>query len=220
VIEDYVQRDHQRELIDGMITIIPGINFLPWDVFGFIDDSIDRICTTLSGPRGDYEGAARKEEYADSQQAIFTVYIHAHGIKVETMFLPNGLCTLFGSVSAWRANAGVLQISNLNEFLVAVQHGRFATAAGDEVFYSAFGNLAFNLGMQCIQSCYHDFNAAAQLDGAQRRCNASMRAVQVTVEKSYAMVRNLFHICGSTEGYKIAKRDSVALEQLRVCASS
>ena len=217
VIEDYVQRDPQRELIDGTMTIVPGINFLPWDVFGFIDDSIDRICTPFSGPRGDYEGAARKEEYADSQQAFFTGYIHAHGIKVETVFLPNGLCTLFGPVSARRADAGVLRMSNLNEFLVDVQRGRFATAAGDEVFYSAFGDLAFKHGMQCIQSYYHNFTGAAQLDGARMKCNASMRAVRVTIENSYAMVSNLFRICGSTEGYKIAKRDSVALEQLRVC---
>ena len=42
-IEEYVQRDHQRELVDGTMTIVPGINFLPWDVFAFIDDSIDRI---------------------------------------------------------------------------------------------------------------------------------------------------------------------------------
>ena len=71
--------------------------------------------------------------------------------------------------------------------------------------------------MQCIQSYYRDFAGAAQLDGARRKCNASMRAARVTVEKSYAMVSNLFCICGSTEGYKIAKRDSAALEQLRVC---
>jgi hypothetical protein len=133
------------------------------------------------------------------------------------VFLPNGLCNLFGPVSARRADAGVLRMSNLNEFIVAVQRGRFATAAGDEVFCSVFGNLAFNLGMQCIQSYCRDSAGAAQLDGARRKCNALMRAAQVTVEKSYVMVSNLFHICGSTEGYKIAKRDSIALEQLRVC---
>ena len=82
------------------MTIIPGINFMPWDVFAFIDDSIDRISTPFSGLRGDYEGAARRAEYADAQQAFYTGYIKAHGIKVETVFLPNGLCTLFGPVSA------------------------------------------------------------------------------------------------------------------------
>ena len=50
----------------GTMTIVPGINFMPWDVFGFIDDSIDCISTPFSGPRGDYSGAARKAEYADA----------------------------------------------------------------------------------------------------------------------------------------------------------
>ena len=72
-IEDYVQHDHQRELMDRTMTINPGINFLPWDIFGFINDSIDHICTPFSGPRGDYKGAACREEYADSQQAFFPV---------------------------------------------------------------------------------------------------------------------------------------------------
>jgi hypothetical protein len=44
-IEDYVQHDHLHELVDGTVTIVPGINFMPWDVFAFIDDSIDRIST-------------------------------------------------------------------------------------------------------------------------------------------------------------------------------
>jgi hypothetical protein len=39
-IEEYVQSDHQRELVNGTMTIVPGINFLPWDVFAFINDSI------------------------------------------------------------------------------------------------------------------------------------------------------------------------------------
>jgi hypothetical protein len=74
---------------------VPGINFMPWNVFAFIDDSIDHISTPFSGPHGGYEA-----EYTDAQQAFYTGYIKAHRIKVETVFLPNGLCTLFGPVSA------------------------------------------------------------------------------------------------------------------------
>jgi hypothetical protein len=72
------------------MTIIPDINFLRWDVFGFINNSIDHICTPFSGPRRGYEAAAQKTKYADSQQAFYTGYIKAHGLKVETIFLPNG----------------------------------------------------------------------------------------------------------------------------------
>jgi len=216
-IEEYVQRDHQRELVDGTMTIVPGINFMPWDVFGFIDDSIDCISTPFSGPRGDYSGAARKAEYADAQQAFYSGYVKDHGIKVETIIMPNGISTVFGPVSARRADAGVLAMGNLNEFLVELQRGRFITGAGDEVFFCAFGDSAYNLGLECIQSYYREFNRGAGLDDARARCNAAMRSVRITIEKNYGMVSTLFRICCSTEGSKIAKRSPVVLEQLRVC---
>ena len=71
-IEEYIQCDHLCELVHGTMTIIPGINFMPWDVFVFIDDSINRISTPFWGPRRDYEGAAHRAEYADAQQAFYT----------------------------------------------------------------------------------------------------------------------------------------------------
>jgi len=121
-IEEYLQHDHLHELVDGMMTIVlPGINFMPWDVFALIDDSIDCISTPFSGPRGDYKGAACRAEYTDAKQAFYMGYIKVHGIMVETVFLPNGLCTLFGPVSAQCAEAGIAAMSNLNAFLVLIQ---------------------------------------------------------------------------------------------------
>ena len=86
MIQQYVQRNHQRELIDGTMMIVPGINFMPWDIFGFIDDTIDRILTPFSGPCGNYEGAAHRAEYADAQQTFYSCQVNDHGIKVETFF--------------------------------------------------------------------------------------------------------------------------------------
>ncbi len=120
-IKDYIKCDHQRKLVDGTMTIVPGINFLPWDVFGSIDNSINHICTPFSGPRGDYEGAVWKAKYADAQQTFYTGFIKAHGLKVETILLPNAISTLYGPVSARRADTGVLAMSNLNKFLVQLQ---------------------------------------------------------------------------------------------------
>ncbi len=99
-IQQYVQRNHQCELINGTMTIVPCINFMPWDLFGFIDDSIDRISTPFSGPHGNYEGATRKAKYVDAQQVFYSGYIKDHGIKFETIFLLNGLSTLFGPMPA------------------------------------------------------------------------------------------------------------------------
>ncbi len=212
-----MQRNHLCELDDGTMTIVPGIIFLPWDVFAFIDDSIDCISTPFSGPRGDYEGAVRRAEFANAQQAFYTGYVKGHSIKVETVFLPNGISTLFGPVSAWQADAGIAAMSNLNAFLVLIQRGRFFSQVGAEVLFTVFGDLAFNLGHQCIQSCYHTVAAAAQLTDAQRCCNAAMRLARITIEKNYAMLSNLFRICAEKDGYKIAKEKPYTIEQLRVC---
>ncbi len=44
-IEQYVHRNHQCKLVDGTMTIVPGLNIMQWDMFRFIDDSIDCIST-------------------------------------------------------------------------------------------------------------------------------------------------------------------------------
>ena len=85
-----------------------------------LNDSVDRISTPFSGPRGDYKGAVHRAEYADAH----TGYIKVHIIKAETVFLPNGLCTLFGPVSARRADAGIA---------ATIQQGQFFSPARAEV---------------------------------------------------------------------------------------
>ena len=70
-IEQFFQWERHVEQLDGLYDIIPGLEFLPWDVFGFIDDSIYKISKPFSGPRGDYVGAAQKEEFDKSQRALY-----------------------------------------------------------------------------------------------------------------------------------------------------
>jgi len=216
-IERFVQKDRARENLDGSYDIIPGIEFLPWDIFGFIDDSLDDGCTPFSGPRGDYEGAARKEEYAETQEAFYSGYQKFHGVKVETCFIPNGLSFIFGPVSARRGDAGVLRMSNLNAFLVWLQHGLFFLTGGVAVYYGVFGDTAFNLGLECIQSYYRAYGAGVQLSAAEQKCNNAIKAARITIEKNYGMTSNIFRICSSKEGLKLAKKNPYALEQLRVC---
>jgi hypothetical protein len=44
----------------------------------------------------------------------YSGYTHRHGIRVETCFRPDGICTVFGPVSARHHDASVLRTSNLN----------------------------------------------------------------------------------------------------------
>jgi hypothetical protein len=57
-IEQYVKKERLRENPDLHFMLIPGQRFLHCDIFGFIDNSINKISVLFSGPRGDYEGAA------------------------------------------------------------------------------------------------------------------------------------------------------------------
>ncbi len=133
---------------------------------------------------------------------FYSEYIKDHGLKVATVFLPNGILTLFGPVSACRADAGVLSISNLNSFLVLVQRGEFFVD-GNEVLYATFGDSTFDLGMQCIQSYYQKLPGTRELSNSEKKCNAAMKSAQITIEKSYAMVSNLFCICMNLDGQKL-----------------
>jgi hypothetical protein len=86
-------------------------------------------------------------------------------------------------------------MSILNKYLVQLQCGQFATAAGHKVFYSGFGNLAFNLGLQCIHSYYCEFTAGAQLDVGHAKCNASMRGARIVMKQHGDGEYSLSRLC-------------------------
>jgi hypothetical protein len=94
-IETYVRKEKAREHPDGEFHLILGLRFLPWDIFGFIDCSIEQIAVPFLGPQEEYEGAARWPKYADAQQAFYTGYCKYHGIIIESVFTPVGLSHIF-----------------------------------------------------------------------------------------------------------------------------
>jgi len=64
-----------------------------------------------------------------------------------------------------------------------MQLDRFTTEDGNPVFYNAFGDCAYNLGMQCIQSYHCPFGAGATLTAEQNHCNRAMKSAQMVIEK-------------------------------------
>lgn len=137
-ISGFMQKEFTQHYADGNGKEADGLNFCPLPIFGFIDCSIDRICRPYSGPDGDYIGAPRRPNEDIYQRSVYTGYKKCHGIKVETVLLPNGIMTLFGPVSARNHDTGgVLQMSQLDDFLSALQQEK------DSV-YLAFGDGAYN----------------------------------------------------------------------------
>ncbi len=143
-IQKCVQHTTTHHFTDYTAEDRTGLNFLPFSIFAFIDCSIDKVCRPYSGPDGDYIGAPRREEYYDAQESVYTGYKKYHGIKVETVLLPNGISTLYGPVSARPHDvAGVLQMSGLDEFLYDIQQD-------EEYVYSALGDGIYGqTGLRC-----------------------------------------------------------------------
>ncbi len=116
-----IQGRYPEVLPKGNALFIPGLDALPYNIFGWIDDSIDRVQVPYSGPDGDYEGAPRQAQYIDAQESVYSGWKKVHGIKVETVFLPKGISTLFGPVTARQNDQGTLNLSGLDWFLTLIQ---------------------------------------------------------------------------------------------------
>lgn len=209
-IQNFCTTPREYQDLNGDWGWLTGLAYLPLDIIGFIDNSIDRTCVPLSGPREDCVGAARNADYDEMQRAFYTGYKKYHGIKYESILLPNGLVTLFGPVSARHSDRGVQLMSNINRFLVNLQNGVFSI--GDRpVFFSVFGDSAYHGVLRCIQSYYKSLNGE-ELPEVHKDVNYYLSAARMTIEKNYGMVSNLFQICTNIEANKLAKEKPYACE--------
>ena len=211
-IKQKVQRGYYHDVNEnnGTIQYTSGLDFLPFDLFGFIDCSIDAICSPFSGPAGDFEGCGRKPEHDIIQRAFYTGYKKLHGIKVETVFLPNGISTLFGPVSARVPDvSGVLQMSKLNDFLVAIQQNR-------QHEYQALGDLAYGGHLRCIRTYPRALAGQPPLTDEQKKCRRAIKRCRQAIEWSYGKISRDFEICSHPKHNMIGKRNPYAIEQLRV----
>lgn len=229
-----MQQSKTRHIDDGTAVDQSGLNFCPYQIFGFIDCSIDRINRPYSGPDGDYVGA-RKPFQDAFQCAVYTAYKKLHGIKVEVVLLPNDIVTLFGPVSARRHDVGGVLLTSGWE----IQQGK-------EHIYCAFGDGAYNANCKCkfdqwrismftfyilkinfatsysflmigTRSYFRPLVAGQDLTPAQKLCNTVIAACLQTIKHSFGDVENIFQICVVPQSLRLGKKVPHAQEQLRVC---
>ena len=210
-IQERVRKTTIHHYNDGTAEEFAGLRFLPYSIFGFIDCSIYRIERPYSGPDGDYIGAPRKERYYQFQRAVYTRQKKLHGIKVETVLLPNGISTISGPYSARPHDVGgVLNMSGLDQFLFVIQQG-------NEHMYSAFGDAPYNAGyLQCVRS-YFRAAPGGQLTPYQEVCNNRIKPCREAIEWSYGDVSKLFQLSAAAKNYRLGKRHPYAQEQVRIC---
>jgi len=122
-------------------------------------------------------------------------YLKIHGLKVLTVVFPNGIIAyLYGPVSARENDIGLLNLSWLNEHLVALQPEITAARAnGDNLLYfSLYGDKIFPY-LQCITHA-HEPPLGGQLQPRQRLEVLAMNSLRTSVEWPYGDVTVLFSI--------------------------
>ena len=88
---------------------------------------------------------------------MYTRFKQIHGIKMRTVLTPDGICTCFGATSARRHDTGLttgnglLAMSGLNEFLIAIQQDRPATTTP----YASMGGSIYGVNLECIHSYFN-----------------------------------------------------------------
>ena len=238
----FAKKTSRRHHNDNSSSDRIGLNFIPFRIFGLIDCSIFRINRPFSGPDGDYIGAPRKENYPIAQRAVYTGYKKCHGIKVQTILLPNGISCRYGPTSARVPDigpTGILEMSGLDHFLQQAQQN-------NNTPYYAFGDGVYNsnaLRRKFVYLCllpffwyeflipYHIYNVSyttgirsyfrsyggIPLSPGQELCNRRMKTIREEIERSYADVENIFQICSHPRNFRLGKRNPYAQQQLRVC---
>ena len=210
-IERYLQEDRWYEDHLGNKTWVPGLDEMPYNVGMFIDDSVDGVMVPFSGPAGDFQGAPRRPEYFLAQESVYSGWKRIHGVKVETIYLPNGISTVFGPVSCRQNDRGTLNQSGLDNFLGNIQRD---LPVDQRVM--AFGDSIFRGTLQNITSYYRAV-APGVLTAEEVKINAAYRAARMPIERAYGQLSCVQRICDTRRGLQLGKRHPYALEQLRVC---
>jgi hypothetical protein len=136
--EEYAEciRKKVVEKSEGAINYPPG-SYL---VFGFIDDTSIRTCRPGGGPAAEGENAERNSMLL--QESFYFGYKKHHGIKFQTIELPDGMCAhLFGPKSYRESDVDLLTASGIVPALFEITRGGKQFAIYCDGVFPTVGNL-------------------------------------------------------------------------------
>jgi len=196
---------------DGRTWMSPGLNTLPWPLFGFIDGSNTRTNVPFSGPAFDGHGSPRKLWYKWGNRATYTRFKMIHGIGGQSFLLPNGITFLYGPTSCRVVDITRLRMSNLDQFLREVQRDE-----PDE--YSLLGDSPYGARwLRCIRSYIRSDRNGPPLTFYQLLCNYEFHNARQRIEFWFGDRNNIFKIMTDPSNFRLGKRHPYAVEQYWVC---
>ena len=113
---------------------------------------------------------------------------------METVFFPNGMSSCFGLVSVLQNDRGTLNMSGLDRFLVLIQ-----AHPPPHLCCMLFGDSIFCGNLQMITSYYRALPPDI-LVPSEIKCNASLRAARMPIEKIYSLQSCVQRLCDTRRG--------------------
>ena len=209
--ERYLMQDRQYiDLDNNQTVVIDGLPQAPFPIIGLIDASLYETNVCYSGPDGDYVNAPRRPEYALFQRSIFTGWKKKHGLKILTVYLPDGSSYVFGPNSIRRNDRQQLTWSGLDEYLDELQNN---IPPADRC--NLLGDLIFSGALARIRSYYRAL-PGNPLTPYETRVNRALKPLRQPIEKNYAMNSCVMRICADKNAFRLAKNNNYCVELLRV----
>jgi len=186
------ERYDATNLLMNLTTIVLlSIPFESFRIFGFLDDTGFR--TTAPGI------ASRRVNgfFDDVQRSFYSAYFSGHGLKVQTLSLPNGM---IGSVylGAWRvSDSGLLNMSGLDSYLVSLftefemklvgAYDQFPALYGDGIF-PQLATIVARYGMP---------------NENEGRVNRRLASARQSIEHLFGLHKNLFGLFSIPQRFKL-----------------
>jgi len=173
-------------------------------VFGFIDNTMNATCRPAGGPTADGRDAPRYDPLI--QQAWYNGWKKLHGMKWQTVDLPNGMnYHCWGGFSVRHNDLYSLRHSDINEITATAQ-------AGQLLQYFIYGDSAYCSLQNSHIRARHDYALNTMRENLENRALSSCREI---IEWDYGDVGKIFPL---VDYKRVLKLRSMPIKQMYLTA--
>jgi hypothetical protein len=183
-----------REKLDSMGCYFPPANEGGFNIVGFIDNTVVETCRPGGGPTRPGLNAPRHDN--EIQQAFYNGWVGGHGLKWQTVDLPNGMnLHVYGPVSCIHSDIYTLQWSEIDGKMAAAQILRAIT-------FALYGDSAYRLAThQNHIMCRHE-DAVNEREVLENEC---MKTCRITIEWDYGTLNTMWSFLDYRKDLKIRR---------------
>lgn len=194
---------------------IPGVPFAPgqFGIAMFGDCTEYKICRPHSGPAGDYIGARRRPHWYAFQRAFFGGHHKQHSLKTLSYALPCGIIpAVYGPVSCRRNERLIINWSNIDNALIRLNQ-QVLEILDPRDWYRAY----YDDGIARTFYPCHRSRHQPPLTPRQFQENERMKAMRITVEWTYAQVKQLWAVADNHRSkFKMETDHNCIYSQIRL----